>query len=369
MLQLQAPIREAGRVGWLHVRFIHVERHRPARTKLSPYKRAGKALAFFLRGPLGRHYLTRLHIAGIYRKHMSILTRQFKDRLKRHEWIVSLYLKLHHQRHRLKDWWGTKVWKRTTVVTTPLGFKLISGLHPAYKEMREGRFEIAETRIIKRVLDHVTAFVDVGANLGYYTCLAAQNGLKVVAFEPQQQNLKCLMQNLVVNGYQDSVEVFPLALSDKPGLLTLYGASGPSASLIKGWAGYSPRYRQQIPVSTLDTVLGGRIEHERIFIKIDVEGAEYQVLKGAQRILCRTVKPVWLLEVSLDEFHPAGTNPDFRRIFYDFFEQGYCAFTATENPVRVDEDKVSAWVENNTNNSDTFNYIFMSEDMVKYIIE
>jgi FkbM family methyltransferase len=188
-------------------------------------------------------------------KQMNILPRKFKDHLKQYDWIVSLYLKVHYHMHRYKDWWGTKVWKKTTLVTTPLGFKLVSGIHPAYKQMREGIFEIEETKIIKRMMLEVEAFVDVGANLGYYTCLASQQGKPVIAFEPQQQNLRCLMQNLTVNGYENNVEVFPLALSERPGLLTLYGASGPSASLIKGWAGYSPKHSQQIPVSTLDTVL------------------------------------------------------------------------------------------------------------------
>lgn len=300
---------------------------------------------------------------------MNIFPKIIKDYLKRYRWIVSLYLKVHHQRHRLKDWWGTKVWTRTTLVTTPLGFKLVSGLHPAYKEMRVGRFEIEETQIIKRMLNHVAVFVDVGANLGYYTCLAAQEGLKVIAFEPQHQNLKCLMQNLVVNGYQDKVEIFPLALSEKPGLLTLYGASGPSASLIKGWAGYSPKHSQQIPVSTLDTVLGLRFERDRIFIKIDVEGAEYQVLSGAQHILRRTIKPIWLLEISLQEFHPSGTNPNYKKIFDCFFDQGYWGFTATQPPMRVDRKKIDNWVASNTNDSRTFNYVFLDEGIAKYIVQ
>ena len=252
---------------------------------------------------------------------MNIIPKKFKEFLKQYDWILSLYGTVHHHVHRYKDWWGTKIWKRTTLVTTPLGFKLVSGIHPAYREMREGIFEIDETKIIKRMLHQVEAFVDIGANLGYYTCLASLQGKHVIAVEPQQQNLRCLMQNLLVNGYQDTVEIFPLALSERPGILTLYGASGPSASLIKGWAGYSAKHSQQIPVSTLDTILGTRFASKQIFIKIDVEGAEYQVLSGAVNVLNQKVKPVWLLEVSLQEFHPEGTNPDYQKIFDLFFQQ------------------------------------------------
>ena len=275
--------------------------------------------------------------------------------------------KIKWQLHLLKDWWGTKIWTKTSEVMTPLGFKLVSGFHPAYKLMREGRFEIEETSIITRLLDRIDIFVDVGANLGYYTCLASQHGKHVIAFEPQQQNLKCLMRNLIVNGYQDQVEIFPLALSEKPGLLTLYGASGPSASLIKGWAGYSSIYSQQIPVSTLDNVLGTRFLDKQLFIKIDTEGAEYQVLEGSLETLCRTKKPIWLLEVCLQEFHPQGENPDYKALFELFWKNGYQAYTATVSPKLVEKCDIDIWLENKASNSHTINYVFISVEMASLI--
>jgi FkbM family methyltransferase len=210
--------------------------------------------------------------------------------------------------HLFKDWWGTKVWTKTTEVITPLGFRLTSGFHPAYKQMRTGKFEIEETSVILRLLPKSDIFIDVGANLGYYTCLALQHGKPVVAFEPQQQNVQCLFRNLIANQWQDRVEVYPVALGDKPGLLTLYGASGPSASLIRNWAGYSSRFNQTVPILRLDDVLGNRFQQKRLFIKIDVEGAESLVLAGAHCTITREPKPIWILEVCLHEFHPGGAN-------------------------------------------------------------
>lgn len=258
----------------------------------------------------------------------------------------------------LTDWWGTKVWTKTSEVVTPLGFKLTTGLHPAYALMRSGKFEVDETVIIVRLLPRVDVFVDIGANLGYYTCLALQSGKPVVAFEPQQQNLQCLFQNLRANGWEDRVEVFPLALSERSGLLTLYGASGPSASLIKNWAGYSARFTKTVPVSTLDNVVAGRYYGQRLLIKIDVEGAEYHVLKGAVATLARAPKPVWLLEICLEEFHPEGSNPDFQQIFQLFWEHGYQAYTAAATPKLVSPAEVAEWVAKGHAASGTFNYIF-----------
>lgn len=294
---------------------------------------------------------------------LKFVPRRLKDFLKRFETVVVLNKKISWRIHLFKDWWGTRIWKKTTEVMTPLGFKLVSGFHPAYKLMREGKFEVEETALIGRLLSQVDVFVDVGANLGYYTCLAAQHGKQVVAFEPQQQNLSCLMRNLTTNGYQELVEIFPLALSGKSGLVALYGVSGPSASLIKGWAGYSSSYNQLIPVSTLDNVLGARFLDKQVFVKIDVEGAEYQVLEGARTMLNRAKKPIWLLEICLQEFHPSGVNPDFEMIFDLFWENGYQAYTAAEHPQLITQQNILAWLENRSSDYSTFNYIFVSTEM------
>lgn len=297
---------------------------------------------------------------------MTILPRWLKNILKRSNFLLALNASVRWKFHLFKDWWGTKVWTKTSEVTTPLGFKLRSGFHPAYELMRIGKFEVEETAIISKVLSGVDQFVDIGANLGYYTCLALQKGKPVIAFEPQQQNLQCLFQNLISNGWQDKAEVFPVALSDKPGLLTLYGASGPSASLVKDWAGYSSRYKKLVPVSTLDNILAGRLLDKRLFIKMDVEGAEYQVLQGASQTIRRAIKPVWLLEVCFQEFHPEGTNPDFQNIFALFFDNGYRAYTATEPPRQVLPDDIPRWLASCSIDSGTFNYVFVDDKDVAF---
>jgi FkbM family methyltransferase len=241
---------------------------------------------------------------------------------------------------------------------TPLGFKLASGVHPAYELMRTGKFEVEETQIIASLLPKSDVFIDVGANLGYYSLLALHIGKTVIAFEPQQQNIQCLCLNLDINGWKNKAEVFPIALSDRSGLMTLYGASGPSASLIKNWAGYSSRFKKMVPVSKLDNILAGRFVGERLFIKIDVEGAEYSVLKGAMKTLNRGPKPVWLIEICLQEFHPNGKNPDFENIFRLFWDNGYNAFTANANVHLVTPADVTKWFAEGFSGSKTFNYIF-----------
>lgn len=274
--------------------------------------------------------------------------------------ILTNTSKLRWKFHIFKDFWGTKVWTKTVEVTTPLGFKLTSGLHPAYELMRNGKFEVVETAIIIKLLPKVDLFVDIGANLGYYTCLALMHKKPVIAFEPQQQNLQCLFKNLTANDWLSDFEIFPLALSENSGLLTLYGASGPSASLIKNWASYPSHFRKTVPVSTLDKILLGRISEKKLFIKIDVEGAEYHVLKGAKGVIEHTPKPIWLIEICLEEFHPEGKNPDFKELFKLFLNNGYLAYTATEIPKQVTLEDVERWANNGHAESGTFNYVFVA---------
>jgi FkbM family methyltransferase len=277
-----------------------------------------------------------------------------KNWVKRTPAAMAIYRPISWRIHVIKDQWATRYWNRTHEVTTPFGFKLRAGAHPAYEQMRLGVFEREETAAILNELQTSDVFVDVGANLGYYTLMARQQGKPVVAFEPQAQNLHCLYSNLIANDWQDGVEVFPLALAETPGILTLYGASGPSASLVKGWAGYSSRFQQSVAVSTLDHILGGRFAGCRLLIKIDVEGAEYGVLRGAVATLSRMPRPAWLVEICLNEYHPSG-NPDFRAIFDIFCDHGYLA--STPEGVEVTADDVAKWAAAGTTGGG-FNYLF-----------
>lgn len=179
----------------------------------------------------------------------------------------------------------------------------------------------------------------------------------MIAIEPQPGNLRHLMQNLEVNGWLD-VELWPVGVADKTGLRTLHGASGPSASLVKGWAGYSTRFRQTIPMTTLDTLIGQRLDSKRLLIKIDVEGAEYSVLLGAEKTIKRRPRPIWLVEISLSKYHPGGTNLNFEQTFKLFRKYGYSAWGLSNPLWRVDPVTVERWVREGRTDDDVVNFVF-----------
>ncbi|MFO7681744.1 MAG: FkbM family methyltransferase [Chloroflexota bacterium] len=130
--------------------------------------------------------------------------------------------------------------QRQLPTLTPYGFHLMG--HAA---MQNGQFEPEETAIVQNFLDEITVFIDVGANVGFYACLARAAGKQTVAIEPLTANLDYLYANLQANGWND-VEVIPCGLARQPGTAVLYD-SGTGASLVSGWAGTPATLRHTIP--------------------------------------------------------------------------------------------------------------------------
>ncbi|MCU1227715.1 MAG: hypothetical protein JWO97_599 [Acidobacteria bacterium] len=234
---------------------------------------------------------------------------------------------------------------------TPLGFRFVG-----HQAMEDGSFEPDETRLIGTFAAPGKVYVDVGANYGFFACLARQRGAHVVAIEPLPSNLEILYRNLAVNDWND-VEVVPLGLSTKPGVATIYGG-GTAASLMQRWSGASETWKTTIALSTLDIVLSDRFADQELLIKIDVEGLELQVLQGAVRTLARDPAPTWLVEIVLTEHHPAGLNPAFRDVFDLFWSAGYTAFALGAEERVVTSDDVDRWVANRRRDFGYWSYVF-----------
>ena len=96
-------------------------------------------------------------------------------------------------------------------------------------------------------------------------------------------------------------------------------------------------------MSTMDILLADRFPGQRLFIKIDVEGAEYGVVRGAQRLLERQPAATWLVEIILADWHP-GFNPHFLETFELFWSRGYEARTGDAQRTLVTAESVKGWV-------------------------
>ncbi|GAH55819.1 unnamed protein product, partial [marine sediment metagenome] len=119
------------------------------------------------------------------------------------------------------------------------------------------------------------------------------------------------------------------------------------------------RFKRVIPVNTLDTLLGDRFDGKNLFIKIDVEGAEYNVLRGALKTLCISPRPTWFIEICLNEFHPGEINPDYEATFDFFWQHGYEVRMANKEFTLVTHSDIKSWVANKSSTTNNFNYLFI----------
>jgi FkbM family methyltransferase len=274
--------------------------------------------------------------------------------------VAKAHTALSHLRFNATDLYYThSPTVRHTERMTPHGFVMVAGNSQHHRLMQAGTFEPDEVALVLDHLQRCEVFVDIGANIGLYSCLAESLGKHAVAIEPQEQNLRYLYASLVANGF-DGAEVFPLGLAAKPGIETLYGVSSTGASILPGWAAQPKRFRTSIPVNTLDALLGARFAGQQLFIKLDVEGFEHPVLQGCRQTLMMQPQPTWMVEICLSEYHPGGRNAHYRDTFEAFFAAGYEAFTADSNRTPVTPSDVDRHITNGRSDSSAINYLMIA---------
>ena len=158
---------------------------------------------------------------------------------------------------------------------------------------------------LEKLLSSGSVFIDVGANIGIYTLVASKlvgEAGRVIAFEPSAQSFPLLLQNIELNSLKN-VRAFRLALADRIRKAWLYHPGVPECnSLAKDSS--SEDEAEEVTVETLDDMVK-RASISRVdVIKIDVEGAEELVLRGAANVLS-SMRPAVIFEV----------NPSYAALF------------------------------------------------------
>ena len=184
-----------------------------------------------------------------------------------------------------------------------------------------------EIALIKQYVNKDSICLDIGANIGSFTVFLASIARHVYAFEPEPNNFKQLEENTTYFGspinsstsHLNNIKIVNYAVSDKLGINTLHMCptdNGMHRLYNSKWCDGG----EQIEVKT--TTIDFFTNNNKIsFIKIDVEGWEYHVIKGATNTIKRD-HPVIMMEWHPPSLEEAGTNP---REFYDFMikELGY----------------------------------------------
>lgn len=186
-----------------------------------------------------------------------------------------------------------------------------------------GLHEFAEMAFVLHLLRPDDLFVDVGANIGSYTILAGgAAGARCVSFEPAETSFASLRANVRLNDIADRVETVRSAVGATVGEVTFtvghdtvnhVTANGETSDAVT------------VPITTLDSALGGRIP---TLMKIDVEGFEARVLEGAHSTLVNPSLIAVIMETNGSgsrydsddrDLHQAMINNGFVACGYDPF--------------------------------------------------
>ena len=163
------------------------------------------------------------------------------------------------------------------------------------------------SRYISSSVTPDTVFVDVGANFGYFTCLAASKigsngGGRVISIEPNPAMQRLLKKNIRINWSMGKVEIHDCAITERTGYVDFCVPSGRAANASVATLSSSEEGHFIVPSKSLDEL----ILHDKVdLMKIDVEGAEMMVLRGAEEFINR-FRPVIITEISDANFQRAG---------------------------------------------------------------
>lgn len=234
---------------------------------------------------------------------------------------------------------------RSHTIQLPFGAKWVLEDSELDAQLRSGAFERAETRFVKALLQQNMTVLDVGAHHGYYTLLASKlvksQGI-VVAFEPSERECVRLERHVRLNKCRN-VMIERSALGAQRGEADLYLVDGAEdyCNSLRPPVVKSPARKVRVPVETLDEFLERTNIGEIDFIKLDVEGAELDVLKGASQLLGKVRRPVFMIEVYDIRTGPWGYAA--REIVHFLMERGYKWHSLEENgePVPIDASRES----------------------------
>lgn len=195
-------------------------------------------------------------------------------------------------------------------------------------------YEHETGHLIARTMRPGDSFVDIGANVGYFCLLAATLGRapagappsRILAIEPTPGNLRQLRANAALNGFDILVE--PLAVSSKAGetVFGSHGQDGGNGDIVVGKRVGDALSEREFVVrtDTLDAILARSAIDRVKILKVDTEGHETEVFKGAQDLLSAGRVDFILCELNIPRLALYGSSQDelrglLRRHGYECF--------------------------------------------------
>lgn len=219
--------------------------------------------------------------------------------------------------------------KRLSLITITNNVKLKVDLNDiiGFRAALNGKWDDTALNVIRKFNSKTTILIDIGANIGTTCIPAASFGYKVIAYEANPLMASYLLQNIALNPTIE-ITTFPFALGStfnkSTEIFENVGNQGAS-SLDRNWSpGIQPATMYKTHLTTLDVSLQMITikKKEKLIIKLDTEGYETEVLKGAQKTI-EKYRPIVLFENNPRS--NALVSPIIRYL------KGYLFFAVTED--------------------------------------
>lgn len=170
-------------------------------------------------------------------------------------------------------------------------------------------------------------FLDIGAQMGLCTLPIAAEGYEVIAVEPVQANISLLTTNLIENDFLENVQILPFAAHSVEKQISIFVPTEEDCASLSEAA--AVKIGKEVTEQTVTTVvLDEKLmsQEERIrFIKIDVQGAEIDVLRGMKQLLSKSTQRYIFTEwdpgymknygSSPEEMHEFFTSVGYKRVY------------------------------------------------------
>jgi FkbM family methyltransferase len=173
---------------------------------------------------------------------------------------------------------------------------------------------------------------DVGASFGIFSLACARLGGKAIAIDPSRIATNMISKQLKLNNLQESVKVLEVAVGDMDGAIEMVSAGIYSDGYYRYESARDGRDLTRVPVTTLDHLAErfGQPSH----LKIDVEGYEAAVIRGARELLKRS-SPLVFIELHNEMVLASGGDPAY--CVNELLKFGYSIFSAHGAPLSAEQ--------------------------------
>lgn len=201
--------------------------------------------------------------------------------------------------------------------------------------------------LFEKIIPAFDTFIDIGANTGFYSLLAAKaSHANVFAFEPSSGPRHYLQKNVALNTLHQKVRVLPQALGNENGVLLFYATKNTKYKNLRhnlGGVGSLQQVKKEtevenVQVVTLDEFSPSLPDPGIVLIKIDTEGTEHTILQGAANFIAQ-YKPVIICETLFNKIESA-IEKEVKKHGYLFFNFKEGRLHLTPTIVRKADDGV-----------------------------